>query len=139
MNRTAHARLIRDALPYLWASGEGGVANIASTEAIVTTVGMAPYAATKAGVLGLTRSFAVEFGHTGVTVNAICPEPISTGMTDPFPKRPRRPTLTGGCPRAATASRKRSPMPRFRWSCRPRVSINGATLVVDGGMSIRHT
>ncbi len=86
VNLTAHSRLIRLCLPHLQAADGGGrVVNIASTEAIVTTPGLAAYAATKAGVVGLTKSFAVELGRHGVTVNCICPGPINTGMTAPIP------------------------------------------------------
>ena len=65
VNLTAHAHLVRLAVPYLAAEQHGRVVNIASTEAIVTTAGMVGYTATKAGVVGLTKSFAVELGATG--------------------------------------------------------------------------
>ena len=65
VNLTAHAHLVRLAVPHLAAEGQGRVVNIASTEAIVTTAGMVAYTATKAGVVGLTKSFAVELGRQG--------------------------------------------------------------------------
>ncbi len=85
VNLTAHARLVRLALPHLVESGSGRVVNIASTESIVATAGLAAYAASKAGVTGLTRALAVELGRHGVTVNCICPGPIDTGMTAAIP------------------------------------------------------
>jgi len=85
VNLTAHARLIRLALPHLIESGAGRIVNIASTESIMATSGIAAYAASKAGVTGLTRSLAVELGRHGVTVNCICPGPIETGMTAAIP------------------------------------------------------
>src|SRR3981189_1343644 len=50
------------------------------TEALGATALHSPYAAAKAGVVGLTRSLAVELGRDGITVNCICPGPVTTGM-----------------------------------------------------------
>lgn len=83
INLTALARFIRYALPWLLKSPEGGrVVNIASTEALVTTAGNVAYTATKAGVVGISRAFAVELGRKGITFNTILPGPIRTGMTE---------------------------------------------------------
>ena len=139
VNLTAHARLIRLALPHLVASGAGRIVNIASTESIVATAGLAAYAASKAGVAGLTRSLAVELGRHGVTVNCICPGPIDTGMTEAIPQEAKD-----------TYARRRVPLRRYGIPeevahmtlnlCLPASSfVNGATIAVDGGMTIRHT
>jgi 3-oxoacyl-[acyl-carrier protein] reductase len=139
INLTAHARLVRLALPFLAQSGQGRVVNIASTEAIVTTAGLAAYAATKAGVVGLTKSLAVELGRHGVTVNCVCPGPILTGMTEAIPDDAK-----------ATYARRRVPLRRYGDPeevaqmtlnlCLPASSfVNGAIVPVDGGMTIRHT
>lgn len=140
VNLTAHSRLIRLCLPHLQAAPGGGrVVNIASTEAIVTTPGLAAYAATKAGVVGLTKSFAVELGRHGVTVNCICPGPINTGMTAPIPDEAK-----------AVYAKRRVPLRRYGDPeevahmtlnlCLPASSyVNGAVIPVDGGMTIRHT
>jgi 3-oxoacyl-[acyl-carrier protein] reductase len=139
VNLTAHARLIRAALPYLLESPHGRVVNIASTEAIVVTAGLAPYAATKTGVLGITRSFAVELGRRGITVNAICPGPIRTGMTEAIPEEAKEiyarrhvPLRRYGDPEEVAHATLSLVLPASSF-------INGATLVVDGGMSVRHT
>ncbi len=139
VNLTAHARLVRLALPHLIESGAGRVVNIASTESIVATGGLAGYAASKAGVTGLTRSLAVELGRHGVTVNCICPGPIDTDMTASIPDDAK-----------ATYARRRVPLRRYGVPeevahmtlnlCLPASSfVNGATIAVDGGMTIRHT
>ena len=139
VNLTAHARLVRLALPHLIDSGAGRIVNIASTESIVATGGLAAYAASKAGVTGLTRSLAVELGRHGVTVNCICPGPIDTGMTASIPDDAK-----------ATYARRRVPLRRYGLPeevahmtlnlCLPASSyVNGATIPVDGGMTIRHT
>ncbi len=140
VNLTSHSRLIRLCRPYLGeAPGGGRVVNIASTEAIVTTPGLAAYAATKAGVVGLTKSFAVELGRHGITVNCVCPGPISTGMTAGIPDEAKE-----------VYAKRRVPLRRYGTPeevahmtlnlCLPASSfVNGAVIPVDGGMTIRHT
>jgi 3-oxoacyl-[acyl-carrier protein] reductase len=140
VNLTAHSWLIRDCLPYLQNATDGGrVVNIASTEAIVTTGGMSAYTATKAGVVGLTKSFAVELGRHGITVNCICPGPIRTGMTASIDEASKE-----------TYAKRRVPLRRYGdpeevahitvSMCMPAASfLNGAIVPVDGGMSVRHT
>ena len=140
VNLTAHSRLIRLCLPHLrLADGGGRVVNIASTESIVTTPGLAAYAATKAGVVGLTKSFAVELGRHGVTVNCICPGPIHTGMTAGIADEAKE-----------VYAKRRVPLRRYGDPeevahmtlslCLPAASfVNGVSLPVDGGMTVRHT
>jgi 3-oxoacyl-[acyl-carrier protein] reductase len=139
VNLTAHVRLVRLALPHLLESDSARVVNIASTEAIVTTAGLAAYAATKAGVVGLTKSLAVELGRHGVTVNCICPGPINTGMTSAIDDEAK-----------AIYARRRVPLRRYGDPeevaqmtlnlCLPASSfVNGTAIPVDGGMTIRQT
>ena len=139
VNLTAHARLVRLALPHLLKSPAGRIVNIASTEALVSTAGLGAYAATKAGVIGLTQSLAVELGRHGVTVNAICPGPIATAMTAAIDDESKE-----------KYARRRVPLRRYGDPeevaqmtlnlCLPASSfVNGAHIPVDGGMSIRHT
>ena len=82
---TAHTRTIRAALPYLRQSNAARIVNIASTEGWGATKFGSPYTAAKHGVIGLTKSLAVELGREAITVNCICPGPINTGMTAEIP------------------------------------------------------
>jgi 3-oxoacyl-[acyl-carrier protein] reductase len=137
VNLTAHARLIHLARAHLAASGEGRIVNIASTEALVTTAGMAAYAASKAGVVGLTKSFAVELGRHGITVNCICPGPIRTGMTEAIPEEQKEEYA-----RRRTALRRYGDPEEVAQMtlslCLPAASFcTGVTLQVDGGLTIR--
>jgi 3-oxoacyl-[acyl-carrier protein] reductase len=90
-------------------------------------------------VVGLTKSFAVELGRHGVTVNCICPGPINTGMTQGI-----------GDEAKEIYAKRRVPLRRYGDPeevahmtlnlCLPAASfVNGAIIPVDGGMSIRHT
>src|SRR5690606_2457188 len=86
---TAHVRLVRACLPQLVRNEDGRVVNVASTEGLGATAGTGPYTVAKHGVIGLTRSLAVELGARGVTVNCVCPGPILTGMTAGIPEAAR--------------------------------------------------
>jgi len=90
VNLKGSMRTIRAALPQLRASDAGRVVNIASTDAQVATPMMSAYTVSKHGVVGLTRALAVELADSGVTVNAVMPGPINTGMTAAIGEDDRR-------------------------------------------------
>jgi 3-oxoacyl-[acyl-carrier protein] reductase len=69
-----------EVVPRMIARQRGAIVNIASIAAFHVTVPHVPYAASKAGVVALTRDLAYEVGPQGVRVNAIAPGPIETGM-----------------------------------------------------------
>src|SRR6188474_3300780 len=62
------------------ARGWGRVINIGSILSVIAIAGRAPYASSKAGVIGLTKVLALEWAGSGVTCNAICPGPFATDM-----------------------------------------------------------
>ncbi|HEY2482070.1 MAG TPA: SDR family NAD(P)-dependent oxidoreductase [Caulobacteraceae bacterium] len=74
-------RLTREAIRHLIASPAGRIISTASVMAEHTDYGLSAYCAAKAGVVGLTRTLALELGKHGVTANAILPGAIRTGMT----------------------------------------------------------
>jgi 3-oxoacyl-[acyl-carrier protein] reductase len=73
--------LIKRALPEMIKAGGGAIVNVASVMAEVTDYGLAAYCSSKAGVAGLTRTVALEYGKYGIRANYIMPGPIYTGMT----------------------------------------------------------
>jgi len=135
---TAHQRVIRATLPYLRKSKCPRIVNIASTEALGATALHSPYSAAKAGVVGLTRSLAVELGRDGITVNCICPGPIATAMTDRISDEHK-----------AIYARRRTALGRYGEPeevahmtlslCLPAASfLTGAIIPVDGGLMARN-
>lgn len=73
---------LKHAVPAMLRGGGGAVINTASTAGLVGTPGIVAYGASKHAVVGLTRTFAREFGGQGIRTNAICPSPINTRMWD---------------------------------------------------------
>ena len=134
---TGQIRLIRAALPFLLKSDNARIVNISSTEGFGASPYHSPYTAAKHGVIGLTRSLALELGPQGITVNCICPGPINTNMTASIDPKDKE-----------TYARRRVGLKRYGEPeevahatlnlCLPSSSyINGVYLPVDGGLSIR--
>lgn len=135
---TAHTLTIRAALPHIRKSPHGRIVNIASTEGLGATKYGSPYTAAKTGVIGLTRSLAIELGPENITVNCICPGPINTGMTssidaqDKIIYAKRRTALRRYAePEEVAHGTLGLVLPASQY-------ITGVTLPVDGGLTIRN-
>jgi len=76
VNVVGVARVTREAAPHLRESEQGSVINISSIGGKRPYANRGPYAASKMGLIGVTRALAAEFGDDGVTANAICPGPV---------------------------------------------------------------
>ena len=111
----------------------GRIVNISSDAAILGDLMRASYAASKAAILGLTRSAARELAAQGITVNAVCPGIIATDMTTELPETRREKMLAAiplrrfGEPEEVAAA--------VAFLCSPAADyITGATLHVNGGL-----
>lgn len=80
----------RQVMPGMCQRGWGRIINLGSIMSVIALPGRSPYAAAKAGVLGLTRVLALECATRGVTVNAICPGPFATEMNKPLLNDPEK-------------------------------------------------
>jgi NAD(P)-dependent dehydrogenase (short-subunit alcohol dehydrogenase family) len=69
---------VREFLSSLAAQKQGSIINIASTAALKGVPLRSPYCAAKMGLVGLTKALAMEFGPSGIRVNAVCPGPVDS-------------------------------------------------------------
>jgi 3-oxoacyl-[acyl-carrier protein] reductase len=137
VNLTGTMLLVRHTLDDLLASGAGRIVNVASTEGLGAGRNTGPYVVSKHGVVGFTRSLAVDHGRAGVTANCVCPGATLTGMTEVIPAAHRD-----------TFARRNVPVGRYgrpeeiahvivALTALEASFVNGAVIPVDGGMSAR--
>lgn len=120
----------------------GCIVNIASVQAFANEPQISAYAATKAGLLALTRGMALDFAVDGVRVNAVCPGAIQTGMMEPFIKdQPDPEEAVKAIGRTIPLGRVGQPediAQAVYFLASPAAAyITGASLVVDGGLLSR--
>ena len=137
------------ALTEMLPTGRGRIVNIASVAGLIGDGGGAAYVSAKHGVVGLTRRMATTYADRGITVNAICPGPIATGL------RPNSVRIIGaGAPpmrgiggdeaaiRAVVPAGRRGTVEEVAAAAAYLVSesasyVTGQTLVIDGGWTVR--
>ncbi len=111
----------------------GRIVNVASVMGIIGNVGQANYSASKAGIIGLTKTTARELGPRGVNVNAVAPGFIQTAMTDELPENVRE-NIAGQIPlRRAGTPEDVAKLVLFLCTDDSNY-ITGQVINVDGGM-----
>jgi 3-oxoacyl-[acyl-carrier protein] reductase len=108
---------------------------VASTEAVSAGRNLSPYTASKHGLLGFTRSLAVEYGRHGVTANCVCPGATLTGMTEQIPAADRAAYARRNIPAGRYGSPQEIAFMIAALTDPAASFVNGAVITVDGGMT----
>jgi NAD(P)-dependent dehydrogenase (short-subunit alcohol dehydrogenase family) len=143
VNLTSTFLCTREVLPAMLERQEGRIVNIASTAGVQGASRMSAYAAAKHGVVGLTRSLALETAKFGITVNAVCPGYTDTDMTEQgirelmTAKKISHDEARGMITRVIPRGRLTTPQEvasAVVWLCSAEASaITGQAIVVSGG------
>lgn len=127
-------RCCRAVLRGMMVRRRGSIVNVSSLSALHGLAGQAAYAASKAGILGLTRSLAREAGRRGVRVNAVVPGFVETGLTAGLPPDSIALLRAGECLPGGVSAGSVGDAVAFLLSARA-AAITGQSLVVDAGAS----
>lgn len=122
-------------LPHMLKQGSGAIVNCSSIAGLVGFTGIPAYTASKHGVIGLTKTAALEYAKNGIRVNAVCPGVIQTPMIDRFThgEKQIQNQLVAGEP-VGRVGRPEEIAAAALWLCSDQSSfITGHSLVVDGG------
>jgi NAD(P)-dependent dehydrogenase (short-subunit alcohol dehydrogenase family) len=130
-------RCMKEEIPLLLESGGGAIVNISSRTGHMGSPGRAPYSASKHGVIGLSRSAALEYGAHGLRINTICPGAIQTGIVaGAVPDTPDRDAILGGSSALARVGEPEEIAAAVLWLCSSGASyVNGTELAIDGGLA----
>lgn len=135
VNLTGVFKCTKAAVPYMIEQGSGVILNASSVIGVYGNVGQTNYSATKAGVIGMTKTWAKELGPKGIRVNAVTPGFIATDMTAKVPQKvldlmeSKTPLRRLGRPEDIASA--------YLFLASDEASfINGAVLGVDGGLVI---
>lgn len=135
VNLTATFRLCRAAIRGMMKARWGRIVNISSVVGQTGNAGQVNYAASKAGMVGLSKSLAAEVASRGITVNAVAPGFIETAMTDKLNEAQRAAILTA-VPAGRMGKADEIAAAVLYLASPEAAYVTGATLHVNGGMAM---
>jgi NAD(P)-dependent dehydrogenase (short-subunit alcohol dehydrogenase family) len=129
-------------LPHMKAIGRGSIVNVSSLHGFVTLEGFFPYAAAKSGLVGLTRSLALDYGSYGIRVNCVAPGFVRTRLVqESIDRNSDRSAAEARMAAGVALGRIAEPdeiARTIRFLASDEASyVTGTSLLVDGGLTAR--
>ncbi|SHE49751.1 3-oxoacyl-[acyl-carrier-protein] reductase [Loktanella atrilutea] len=135
VNLTSTMRLCKGAIRGMMKARWGRIVNITSVVGATGNPGQANYAASKAGVVGMSKSIAYEVASRGITVNCVAPGFIATAMTDKL-NDDQKGAILGQIPAGRMGEAEEIAAAVLYLSSKEAAYVTGATLHVNGGMAM---
>ncbi|MCU9534231.1 3-oxoacyl-[acyl-carrier-protein] reductase [Streptococcus sp. CSL10205-OR2] len=133
INLTGSFNMTQSVLKPMTKLREGAIINISSVVGLTGNIGQANYAASKAGVIGLTKSVAREVATRGITVNAVAPGFIESDMTDAIPEKMKETILTQIPMKRIGKTKEVAEVVSF---LAQQDYLTGQVIAIDGGMTM---
>ncbi len=126
-------------IPQMLKQGKGAIVNTASVAGLVGFQGLPAYVASKHGVVGLTKTAALEYARAGIRVNAVCPGVIHTPMVERlFGKQPHWGETVQALEPVGRMGKPEEVAEAVAWLCSDAASfVTGLAMAVDGGLVAR--
>jgi NAD(P)-dependent dehydrogenase (short-subunit alcohol dehydrogenase family) len=138
VNLTGVWLCLKHEIAHMMSRGRGAIVNASSVGGLVAAPNMSPYVASKHGVVGLTRSLALEAAEHGIRVNAICPGWTRTPMVERSLAQSKAPVQVAALQPIGRLGEPEEVAHVVLWLCSDAASfITGAAIAADGGYTAR--
>lgn len=135
-NLNGYFRMIRAVLPHFISQGSGNIINVASIAGLVGMKNLSIYSITKAAIIALSRSVAIEYGSFGIRCNCVCPGTVKTPMVSKYLcNYMNRKSILTKLPLGKMPSPKQVAQAIYFLISKPAQNITGITLPIDSGFT----
>lgn len=136
VNLTGPFRLVQAVIPYMKKTGGGRIVNIGSIAGMITKPEQASYSASKAALIAMTRTLAVEMAPHNILVNVICPGTTLTAMVDSILTEEEKMAIVKAVPMGRLADPKEIAAMVLFFASEMNTYMTGQAVIVDGGYTL---